>query len=415
MKAAESPSRRRVVIAIGLTLASGAIGYGISRTSSGESPVLAAPSTPPPAEAPALSTESGSAVSARDQGDRKAYLAKLRDHLIMEIRSSPEIYLDYEMKRELHRQLAGLSAAELEALFNEPIEGKAQEIRELKNWILNAWVLKDAPAALHASGESCVHVFNAWGFHDRDAALTWLRDAELKGPLEGKRQQMRINLLIWVARIDFERAKQEWPYMDERERKSTLGAWTDSSDNFTGHRDALVEFVNQQLAGAGGKGLDPDMLQRLAAIDADAARQKVDAMDGSPAERAEMEVAILKATARKTPGEAFANWLAHHPADQDVPDSFWTALDQAHLFREEETIQWLDSLQPGHLRDAIHERGTRLLASRGNFEKAASYIEGIADPTMKTNATKILKAVWTNADPEKAEAWLKATGYPEGE
>lgn len=330
---------------------------------------------------------------------------KLRDHLLTQIRTSPSIYQDWEMKRELHRQLSSLSAAELEMLFKEPIEGRTQEVREMKNQILAAWVLKDAPAALNASGEGCVHVFNTWGFHDREAALTWLRDAELTGPLAGKRQTMRINFLSWLARIDFPRAEQEWHNMDPTERKVMLGVWTDESKDNPGIRERIRELAIQQSDGSELKKVDRNLLQQLAKSDANAARGKVDKMELPAAERADMEVSILKGEAGEQPVEAFNHWLARHPADQPVPESFWDTLDQSFTFKREETVRWLDSLEAGPIRDAMHERGSRLLASKGEFDKAAGYIDTISDPDRRVNAIKILKTLWTDED--AVNAWLE--------
>lgn len=402
MNAADPSFRRRAIAAIAVSLVSGAIGYGISHTSPTAGSGVAEP------DAARTQGALPELVSpAADMENRKAYLAKLRALLLMEIRTSPEIYVDYEMKRELHRHLAGLSTAELEALFKHPPEGRMQEIRTLESWILRAWVLKDPPAALHASGEGCVDVFNTWGYHEREAALTWLRDAEVTGPLEGKKQHLRINFMIWLARIDFERAKQEWSCLDEAERKSTLVAWTDSPEAFLGHRDALLDFISSQLDGSTGKNVDRDLLARLAAVDAEAARTRAEKTESSPAERAEMEVAILKGQARRDPEAAFAAWLDRHPADQPVPEAFGAVLDQSILYHEKETIQWLDSLQPGTIRDFMHERGSHLVATRGKFDKAAAYIDGISDPVRKTNATAVLKTLWMRADPGKAREWLE--------
>lgn len=406
MKTADAPIRHRALIAIAATLISGAIGYAISHHSTAKSII-----PPVPADSSAASDHSTQKPllppdENQSTADRQAYLSKLRSQLILEIRSSPNIYFDYELKRELHRQLAGLSAAELEDLFNGPMEGRSQEIRELKNWILDAWVLKDPAAALQASGESCVHVFNHWGYADHDAALTWLRDAKLTGPLEGKRVNMRLNFLIWLARIDFDRAKQEWPYMDEAERKSTLRAWTDSSEDFLGHREALLDFIGDQMNASDGKSIDRDVLSRLAAIDVETARRKVEAAEASPQERAELEVAILKGVVKQDAKTALASWLQHHPADQAVPESFTEVLGHSFLYEEKETTQWLDSLPPGPMRDLMHEQGSRLIATRGNFDKAAAYIDGIADPRRKENATTVLKTLWMQADPEKAQQWL---------
>lgn len=143
--------------------------------------------------------------------------------------------------------------------------------------------------------------------------------------------------------------------------------------------------------------------------DAKAARQKVDdmRMDLSPAARAELEAVIAKGESGRDPVAAFNHWMERHPTGQPVPEAFWAALDHSYTFRTEETIRWLDSLQPGPIRDAAHERGTRLLASRGQFDKAAGYVDGIADAERKANATAILKMLWSEEDPEKAEVWLR--------
>ena len=414
MKAADVPLRHRAILATTATLLSGAIGYGISRHSSAGSALRPANTGSPAAEDAMSDKAIPSPAGDKNPTERRAHLSRLRSKLLLEIRSSPNIYVDYELKRELHRQLAVLSAEELEELFNTPMEGRSQEVRELQNWILNAWVLKDPAAALQASGEGCVHVFNHWGFADHEAALTWLRDAKLTGPLEGKRLNMRLNFLVWLARIDFERAKQEWPYMDEAERKFTLGAWTDSSEDFLGHREALLDFIGEQMNVSDGKSIDREVLARLAAVDVEAARRKVEGIETSPAERAELEVAILKGVVRRDTKTALANWLEHHPKDQAVPESFTEVLGHGFLYKEEETTQWLDSLPPGSMRDLMHEKGSWLIASRGKFDKAAAYIDDIADPRRKENATAVLKTLWMEADPAKATEWLNKSGAAEG-
>ena len=66
----------------------------------------------------------------------------------------------------------------------------------------------------------------------------------------------------------------------------------------------------------------------------------------------------------------------------------------------------MDSLEAGPMRDQIHERGTRLIASTGDYVKAASYASGIQDASRRRSAMELLKVMWSERDPSGASQWL---------
>lgn len=91
----------------------------------------------------------------------------------------------------------------------------------------------------------------------------------------------------------------------------------------------------------------------------------------------------------------------------------WPLLDRNFIFYHDDTMKWLDAMPAGATRDAFYRRGVRLLASRHDFNKAASYAATIGNPEDRQLALKMLNTMWTEANPEGAKAWQE--GLPDSD
>lgn len=411
MKSANSAAPRRLPWAQALALAilAGLIAYGVGR---------AGRKSPQPAvfEWSKLSgnDRDGQTDVAPVQGDRTEQVMRIRQRLLHRWRSSPDPVADWELMRETCRVMESLSVSELEAWFKEADHGLLFSDGLLKQELLDAWARKDGPGAVLGSGprsrymDNCVPAFIAWGQKDADAALLWLRDVALPAASENQRHSMRVNLLLHLAKSDLARVEQELPYMDAAERSGTLRALATNASKDPETQNRLRDLAAQSTGPDDALRMESHLLTRMSQTDADAAKARVDSMELEPARRAELECDILKGASQNDPETAFPEWLSRHPADQAIPAGFWPALNQSFNFDREEMTAWMDTLDAGPLRDQIHERGTRLIASTGDHAKAATYAAGIEDRGRRQAAMEILRVMWSERDPEGATRWLQS-------
>ncbi|WP_367873944.1 hypothetical protein [Luteolibacter sp. Populi] len=402
--------RRRWLRLIALPVLIGLAGYAIGR-SAREVPESAALQWSPRTE-PAAADRPANDESTADQ--REVFVKELKDRLQYLWRSSPDPFRDWEVKRETRQLLAKLTTAELEAWFRSSEEAVTSAEHFLRSEILKSWAQRDGPAAVTrcstGKDDPSISAFISWAEVDREAALHWLRDVELPPHVGSRKSSLRVNFLLRLVRYDFDRVTQELPFMDAAERASTLNALALNAPDDPAARERLRKLTAESPDEAESIRMESSLLTRLAQTDPAAARARVDAMDLTPERRAQLEFGILYGAANNHPAEAYAEWVAHHPAEQPLPETFWPLLDQSLSFRTEPMIAWMDSLEAGSVRDAIYERGTRLVAAKQNFTKAAEYATGIADPARRGPALEVLKVMWSEGDPDGARQWLEGLG-----
>jgi hypothetical protein len=281
----------------------------------------------------------------------------------------------------------------------------------LRQTVLKEWALKDGPAAVTQSESArgtpynAISAFKTWGSSDPRKALAWLRDTELPAVLKDQDKTIRHSFLIDLAQTDFGQVVEELSYLDAAERNRVLRTLGSAIDGHPELQDKIRNLAKTTTDPATSRVLEEALVSQLAKTDPVAALEHIAGLNLSPADKAGMELDVIRADYDQ-PAKSFGEWLARNPNIETVPEGLWPMMDIRYTMHPEEMTRWLDSLSPGPLRDAFYERGTRLVASQGKYDKAASYIDGIADPGKRLAAMRMLRTMWTETQPDNARAWL---------
>lgn len=417
-----TPSTKRLMFALTLIGGSAAIAYGVGR-SMRELPAANAARWQQGASAtapgmsgedhPTAGTASTSPASAPPK-ERAKKVASIKQRLRELWRAAPAIVADWEAERETQALLKQLDTAELAAFLRETkTDGGSLANYHIRYRLSEALATQDGPAALEesmtylADSLSPVRTFGHWAKHDPDAALTWLRDAKLSPALEEMKSSMRINFLSDLAEKDFTRAIAELPYMDAAEKRWFFNSLGSIAAKDEAKNAALKELVATHDPSAALE-IEKSKVSTLASKDPAAALDHIASLDLPAEQKAELEIAQLRSASAKSMTEAFDGWLARHEDTAPIPDSMWPALESSFIFRNEETLKWLDTLPAGATRDAFYQRGVRLLAARHDFAKAADYTATIEDPAARELTMKRLHSMWTEANPDAAKSWQES-------
>lgn len=400
---------KRGAIALVAALSAAAIGYGSGHSS--KRTLDPATGHWDGSRAPE-SLEPPDAAGTQSASDRATRLATLKQRLIQQWRSSPEPLKDLELQDETHRQLATLSAREL-ADFYHSLDSQFMPDLRLRQTVLKEWALKDGPAAVTQSESApgtpynAISAFDTWGYRDPHKALAWLRETDLPPMLKDQVQTIRLNFLLDLAQSDFAQVSEELTHLDAKERLSILRTLGGAIENRPDLQERIRELAKNDADPASALSLERALISQQAKSDPDAALKHIAELNLSAADKADLEAGLVGAS-YDNPEKSFGDWMARNPDIQAVPESLLPMMDARYALHPEEMTHWMDSLSPGPLRDSFYERGTRLVASRGQFDKAATYADGISDPPKRLAAMRTLRTMWTGADPEKSKAWIQA-------
>jgi hypothetical protein len=397
---------RRGAIALIAALAAAAIGYGTGHTTK---------RIPDPAakrwdnSRSTEATEHPNAVGKISASDRAKHLEKLKLRLIQRWRASPESNKDFELMDETHRQLSTLSAREL-ADFYHSLTSQFSLDSSLQQTVLREWALKDGPASVTQSkpdrwSPDAIHAFQTWGYQDPQKALAWLRETELPLFLKDQKFTIRINFLIDLAKTDFGQVVEELSHLDAKERAAIVRNLGGAIENHPEFLEKIRELTKNDSDPASLLALERVRISQQAKNGPAAALEYIAGLNLPPADKAELELDLFRQDFGH-PEKSFGDWLARNPNIEAVPDSLWPMMDIRYTIHPEEMIHWLDSLSPGPIRDAFYERGTRLVASQNQYDKAATYADGIADPAKRLAAMRTLRTMWTETQADNARAWL---------
>jgi hypothetical protein len=397
---------RRGAIALIAALAAAAIGYGTGSTTK---------RIPDPATKHWDNSRSPEALDHQNSAgkisttDHAKHLEKLKQRLILRWRASPESNKDFELMDETHRQLSSLSAGELAAFYHS-LTSQFSLDSSLQQTVLREWALKDGPAAVTQSkpdrwSPDAIRAFQTWGYRDPQKALAWLREAELPPFLKDQKLTIRLNILPELAKTDFGQVVEELSHLDAKERAAIVRNLGGAIESHPELLENIRELTKNDSDPASLLALERVLISQQAKNGPAAAFEYIAGLNLPPADKAELELDLFRQDFDH-PGKSFGDWLARNPDIETVPDSLWPMMDIRYTLHPEEMIHWLDSLSPGPIRDAFYERGTRLVASQGKYDKAATYADGIADPVKRLAAMRTLQTMWTETQADNARAWL---------
>jgi hypothetical protein len=280
----------------------------------------------------------------------------------------------------------------------------------LQQTVLREWALKDGPAAVTQSkpdrwSPDAIRAFQTWGYRDPQKALAWLREAELPPFLKDQKLTIRLNILPELAKTDFGQVVEELSHLDAKERAAIVRNLGGAIESHPELLENIRELTKNDSDPASLLALERVLISQQAKNGPAAAFEYIAGLNLPPADKAELELDLFRQDFDH-PGKSFGDWLARNPDIETVPDSLWPMMDIRYTLHPEEMIHWLDSLSPGPIRDAFYERGTRLVASQGKYDKAATYADGIADPVKRLAAMRTLQTMWTETQADNARAWL---------
>ena len=419
---------KRIILALALIGGSAAIAYGIGRSmreqpaesvarwQQGTSSSTAGLSAPDAAGSHPAASSTAASLS---KEEREKKVARVKKRLCELWECAPNIFADWEAERETQALIQELDAAELAAFLRETkVNGNRMQNFYIRTRVAEALVGKDGPAAIEesmtylADSSGPARTFAAWVKKDPEQALTWLRDAKLSPELEEMRSSMRQNALSDLARKDFARAAAELPYLDAEEKRWLLRALGSAASGDETKNRTLKELVATHDPGAALE-IEKSKVMSIASKDPAAALEHIAGLDLPAEQKAELEMAQLHTASTKSVPQAFDAWLSRREDQAPIPDAMWPLLDRNFIFYHDDTMKWLDAMPAGATRDAFYRRGVRLLASRHDFNKAASYAATIGNPEDRQLALKMLNMMWTEANPEGAKAWQE--GLPDSD
>ncbi|QJE94392.1 hypothetical protein [Luteolibacter luteus] len=399
-----APLRRGL---IALVVIGGAMlaGYGAGRTSRETSSPSTHPSHRPAERSPAgESRENGSAVS---KEERARQLTRIKTR-VRELCLTGTVMQDWEAERELAGLLAQLSATELSDFFKEvshPYQGV-----EIRMRVLNAWAIKDGPAAIEATAARLddVHLafdaYLAWGNKDPDAALKWLREGDLSAYAKQQKSMLRMNFLFVLADRDLEKSLNEVPDMDALEKKLFLQRVTASAAMDETKIIRLQEFAASADEGTRNAVEDGTVLT-MGSKDPAKGFDYIDGLEASRARKTDLELTLLRAVPNERVAESMDAWAARHPDGKDIPDRMWQELGTKLIFYRDGMRAWMDGMEPGPMRDAFYQHSVRHLVSRGDRERALHYIGQIEDPEQRVTAIRTMHRMWSESNPGEAKTW----------
>lgn len=334
---------------------------------------------------------------------------EIKRRLMEMYENHPEPLHDWRLRSEAHVLLSELSAKELEDWYLNGLfrQGATDPLQVA---ILRAWAFKDGPAAViggwkrssesgHFSAQSA---FRTWSEQDREKAYKWLESGESELP-SGIRQWYLQNSIDDYGRLDFKTAAGYLQHLDPERQQIILLRWAKE-----GGTNAVLKIRMEEY-------LEANPEARMSLLRGQVDRMKEDpAVFGfinrlglPPEDRFSLDVSATLAKASKDPVGAFRGWMERNADQQEVPAEVLGSFHNALVFRQDEVTGWLDEIPTGPLRDEFYAKSIPLLGSRGAFEDAAAYAESISNPAKRGEAIRELGAIWSQKQPEAANAWLQ--------
>lgn len=410
MKATASTTPRRAGIALAVIGIAALAGYGIGRTSR---PVLETSVLESRAEKepdPGSSAAAGKDAHANPKEDRAKQLARIKAR-VLELGGTRPVQYDFETDREIAALLDQLSAAELGDFFRETTASSRNTADRLR--ILEAWALKDGPAAIEGTSIRAdewlfaAQAYQAWASKDSDAALKWLREGELSDYAKQHKPVLRKNFLYELMTTDLEKALEQVPDMDPDEKKFFLTAVA----AFAAGDEAKLARVKEFTAGAdeGTRGaIETGMIVQMSSQDFKKGFEFIDGLEASAAHKSNLEMSVLRATPKEKLAESMDAWVARNEDGQNIPEPMWEMLGSRLIFYREEMRAWLEDMEPGPVRDAFYQQSVRHFVSGGERDKALRYINLIEDPAQRGTALRTMSRMWMESNATEAKAWQES-------
>lgn len=348
---------------------------------------------------------------------RARRVAELKQKVKDMWRSSPSYGANWDLDRETHRLLATLEPEELDVFYKElPATGGGLPAHVfLRLEVLKAWAVKDGPGAI----QGCVNggsmdtysrarAIGAWGEADPEGALAWLRREDLPESVAKDRRMLRANLMINLARSNYDRATEELQAVGADERESIIAILIREGTGKGRDVEGLLESSREYAEVGKVSRAEDEFISAFARTEPEAALQKIAALEGiDEAERDRLDLQVLHVQASRRP-EAFDEWLARNPGTQVIPDGAWSAFSNSIGNDADAVRSWLDRMPEGGFRDEFHERGVRGFASIQRFDDAVRFSGRISDPVIRADTLRALNTVWKNADAPAAERWRQS-------
>ncbi len=335
-------------------------------------------------------------------------LEAIRQRLLKLYGNHPNPMSDWRLKAEAYQLLEKMSADELAELHRLIRHDNHYLTREVEA----AWARKDGPGAVQGVMEGYVtgaslrahEPFQIWGQQDVEAALGWLDREDLPASVQRHAQNLRLSFIREYALVDFDRALRELSRFEGRDKQHLLESWAAFGERDADIAEKMAAYLethpDDRMIALKGK------ISGMAQKDGAAAQAYLSTLDVTRQEREALDLEVaLKEQSGEDVSQFYQTWMARNPDMTELPQDFWHSFQWSFTVRQDHMEKWMDGLREGPVRDQIYGRGIRLLAARSSFEKAAAYVEGIADPVVKSEAIAALAERWQAADPVKAKAW----------
>jgi len=331
--------------------------------------------------------------------------------------TTPENAINWELDRVTHQMLAEMEADELSAFFLElPTAGGLPSLIMLRFQVLNAWAVKDGPAAVMncsvghpRDAYNRARAMNAWAAADPEGALAWLRSDALSPEQAEMRKILRSNVLYDLAESDFARVTRELPLLDPKEREDILSTMVLITTNKKGEIDELLKIARESTPEGQASTAEVKLLERLARLDPQAALEKIEtATNLDAAERKRLDLTVLDAQAAKAPVAAFEAWFQRNPDMEEIPTDARRTLNSALSQHAGETTEWLESMPASQLRDDLYEQSVRAFAEGRRYDEALRFSQGISDQAVRADSLRALHTFWKTADAAAAGKWVQS-------
>ncbi|QJE94394.1 hypothetical protein [Luteolibacter luteus] len=350
---------------------------------------------------------------ASDAAARHARAKKLKERFLSLWSSADQRNGDLDTTLEGQRVLDQLSTGELAEFCRASPEDFSLRAR-----LLDEWIMRDAPAAL----DTAIHLFaekglimrcmQTWRDRDPEALIAWMRIQEMPPQFAEAKATIRVNLIMDLTREDFSRAEQELPYLEKNEMQFLLKRLA-AAAGADPEKSAHVKELAAKYAPAYSAELEKTSFRAMAGRDPEAAAQHLEAIGLSGSERTEMEVTYLEGMVHRPVKEAYQAWMDIRDPASPIPERVWDGFNSNFIFKPDEMRGWLDTLEPGPVRDAFYEKSLSHLAAHGHFDQAAKFTTTIEDSAIRSAALKSLQKLWTQSNAEAAKSW--SAGLPESD
>ncbi|WP_367873965.1 hypothetical protein [Luteolibacter sp. Populi] len=344
--------------------------------------------------------------------------------------ASPNLAMDFDAAAQVDSLIAGLSAAELAALYAgiDP-SFYNYNLRILSQKIGLAWVAKDPDAALAAAFSKstgkwqgrylALTIYGQWSQNEPAAALAWLNAAELPPSLAGLKEDFRSAALTNLAGRDFELATAELLKMQSRatgdgpSAQGVLSQWGYMYADDPPMRDQLIEFAKSTGRPEDYADLNSSLLHSWSQEDSLGMLTYLQDLRGylesdavPAASRPAVDAtAVSAAISREYTGPALEWWMERYGQSPDTPEPMREAISRWVQKYPDAARQWFDQQPESPQRDALNAAAIPAFLSQGKFSEAAHSIAGIRDPALRQPAVERLEILWKIQDPAAAAAW----------